>query len=339
MKIAGVLVVVLIPMFVFGQKVDSLNYHTEPKGGMAALAITYFKIDFTKEEIDYLRTHEAELIFMVNEDGRAKLEKVNNIGIPSIIDSMKRADHRLPEFYQEVVDGIPQRALFFITIRWPHYEMETQFRPYPIHRRKLDQFEFIEYYGPRLDLMLGGIANTPSGSTSRYNRNGGGMKMDIMVFGKKLGGGMVMVVHDNRMTENYPITTPIPQNPHRMTLFIGGAIGKVLKESPQGNHFIVQLEPCILIQNIVTIDQQIKNKPVQSRGFSPGLIVNYNLSLGTGKMSGHYLSPIAVRHYLNFNIGVRPMFTDRSFTAGAMFEAGVGYRLMEKHVHDYKIKD
>lgn len=340
----------------FGQMTDTLNRDVAPKGGIAAVGLVYYKIEFTPEEVAYLRDNEAEMIFKVSEEGKATLEKVNNIGLPSIVDSMMRVNDRLPEFYPEVVDGKPQPSLYFMKIRWPEYETvertfprstsppypspyEEEFSHYRFIGRKLDEFEYINYRGPRYDMLFGGVANTVGGSAIDYIYSGGGMKFDMMFYGEKgWGGGIVMTFHGNRARKEYPITTQFPQNKSRTTGFVGLAIGRLLADRP-GGQFSVQFEACYSMQNIVTVDPQVNNRPVQTQGFSPGFVINYAKNLGRGKMSIYYLSPTAIRHFLNLHLAIRPMMLDMPQASGIMYEAGISWRMGMRHVEDMKLKE
>lgn len=337
--------VLLLPLTaVFGQ-VDSLNMSASPKGGLAALALVYYKIDFAPEEVAYLRLHEAELIFTVNENGKATLEKVNEIEMRSIIDSMMRVNDQLPPFYPEVVDGKPRNTLYFMRLRWPHYEDVRQIFPSPYNirhdyfGRRLDEFEFIEYRGPRFDMLIGGVGNTVGGSVTEYNYSGGGVKFDMMFYGQRnWGGGMVMTFHGNRMRKEYPITTVLPQNRSRVTGFIGIAVAKLFDDTPAGQ-FSIQFEPCFSMQNIVTVDPQVRNKPVQAIGFSPGLVLNYAKTLGRGRMAAYYYQATAIRHFMNFHLALRPMMLDVPQASGILYEAGVSWRLAMRQAVDMKLKE
>src|SRR4051812_18088224 len=105
MKTLSLIAIVLISACAFAQNPASLNTKAQPVGGKGALQIIYYRIDFTQEETEYLRTHTPELIFSVSEYGKARLEKVNDIDRQSIIDSLMNVNDRLPEFYPERVSG------------------------------------------------------------------------------------------------------------------------------------------------------------------------------------------------------------------------------------------
>jgi hypothetical protein len=341
MKITPLIAALLLSFTAFGQSPDTLNRRVEPKGGMAALAIVYYKIDFNPEEIEYLRANEAELIFMVSETGKGKLEKVNDIGMPSIVERMLNDD--LPDFFPEVVDGKPQSAVYFMKLRWPHYSDMTPVSPYDARpfayiNHRLDEFEFVRYTGVRFDMVFGGVANIVNGTASEYIRNGGGMKMDMMFYGQKnWGGGMVMTFHGNRSKKDYPISTQLPQNPSRMTLFLGAGIGKIFEERG-GGHFNLQFEPCWALQNIVTVDPQIRNKPVQASGFSPGFVINYAMRMGKGRMYNYYFVPTVWTSYVNFHLAIRPLMLNVAAASGMMYEAGLSYRMGLRYVSDFKLK-
>jgi hypothetical protein len=325
----------------FGQVAETANRTAAPKGGVAAVALVYYKIDFTNEEAEYLRAHEAELIFTISEEGRATLEKVNGIEIRSIVDSMMSVNDRLPEFDPEIVDGKPQGTIYFMRLRWPQYkELTPVFQsPYNYFGRKLDEFEYITYRGARFDMLIGGVGNTVGGSAIDYIYSGGGVKFDFMFYGDKdWGGGMVMVLHGNRTRKAYPITTVLPQDNARSTIFFGLAIARLFEDRPAGQ-MSVQFEPSFALQNIVTVDPQVRNEPVQSIGFSAGVVFNYAKNLGKGRIANYYYMPTAMRHFINFHIGIRPMMLDLSQASGIMYEAGIAWRMAMRQAVDMKLKE
>jgi hypothetical protein len=345
MNITPLAVALLLTATVFGQNTDTLSRRVEPKGGVAAVAIVYYKIDFNPDEIEYLRDHEAELIFMVDSQGKATLEKVNFIEMPSIVERMMRVDHQLPDFYPEMVDGKAQSSVYFLRLRWPHYQpMQAVASSYDTRRQwdyvnhKLDEFEYVTYAGIRFDMLIGGVANMVDGSAAQYIRGGGGMKFDMMFYGDRgWGGGMIMTFFGNRWKKDYPVATSLPQNRERITMFLGAGLGKVFDERGPG-HFSIQFEPAFALQNIVAVDPAVRNKPVQALGFSPGFVVNYALRLGNGLMMNYYYTPTVWKNYLNFHIGARPMMFNMAAASGTMYEAGISYRMALRTVSDYKLK-
>src|ERR1044071_10379177 len=113
----------------FAQFVDPSNHEAEPIGGTAAVAIIYYRIDFTEEQTEELRIREAELIFSVSDEGKAKLEKVNNITMHSIVDSLMRLNDQIPEFYPKTENGKPVNGIYFMKLSWPNYQPLLQSVP------------------------------------------------------------------------------------------------------------------------------------------------------------------------------------------------------------------
>lgn len=323
-------------------QIDPGNSHATPKGGMAAVALVYYKIDFSKEERAHLRTHEAELIFGVSETGVAKLEKVNGIGILSIIDSMKRVDHKLPLFNPEMIDGVAQPTVFFMMIQWPHYQDRT-YAPYPgaytnIVGLKREMFETIEL-ASRFDMIIGGAATNFSGSAGNYLKTGGGVRMDLIFSGRSgWGGGLTMDVTGNAARKEYPIATQYQQSRSLSTLFIGLLGSKVISDNQRG---LMQLQAqlCFATHNIVTVDPGLKNKPVQASGFSPALVWSYALPIGQGRMSQYYFSPVFVKNYIEFHAAIRPVFYDVKSANGVCLEAGLSWRLAMIQVRSFKLRE
>jgi hypothetical protein len=342
-----------VSVALFAQAPDNLNAEAEPKGGDAIIAIVYYKIDFTQEQTDYLRTHEAELIFSVSERGRAVLEKVNDIDDSSVIDSMMRVNDRLPEFFPKISNGKAVNSIYFMKLSWPHYNqqipepMYPQYAPYlmpqylrpvgPLHRKKLSEFES---YTPlfRYDLTIGGILNAPMASAATYANEGGGMRMDCMFFGNKgWGGGFSTLFYSNKRIRPYPGTfarsygSPIPT---MMFTFNGG---KLIETSHVD--FIIQFEPGFVMQEVLSTDMLTEfDNPGFIMGFSPGVSVNAAIPIGPGHMNHFYAYPTAIKNYLNLHIAARPLLMNYKPASGVMFEVGVSYRLALAHVREYKLK-
>ncbi|HZY82783.1 MAG TPA: hypothetical protein VFE50_24855 [Cyclobacteriaceae bacterium] len=344
MKTPLIILALLISFAALSQNTNTSDRKVEPKGGVAAVAIVYYKLDFIPEEVEYLRTHEAELIFLVDEKGKAVLEKVNNIEMRSIVDVMMLQNESLPEFYPEVVNGVAQSSVYFMKVRWPQYQvMQPAPYMYPNNQtsyvgRKLDEFEYVNYQGTRFDMMMGGAGNMLAGDAAEFNKGGGGFKMDFEFYGKRgWGGGVVTLFHGNSLKKEYPLTTPLRQTSSRFLMFAGLVVGKLFKETPRGQ-FIAHLEFCYTSQTIVTVDPQLKNQPVLAQGLSPGVVMNYALNLGKGRMSHYYYFPTAYRGILNLHLAVRPMIMDLPQASGYLIEGGVGFRLSLRSVSDFKLR-
>lgn len=317
---------------------DTLNMKTQPRGGKAALQIVYYRIDFTKEETDFLRTHVPELIFSVSPQGKAKLEKVNDIEMRSIVDSMMRVNDRLPEFYPERVNGRAENGIYFLKLMWPNYQayQVPSGSTYPFQSlqyyspvaRKLSDFSEITYRGRRYDMILGVFNPGFNGNLGKVISKGWGAKFDFMIYGNKgWGGGFGTSIVIGKPSD-------FRDRNHIITLF-NGMIGKVFRETKMGQ-FGLQVEPAFGITDIVDPDNDVK---FIGLGFCPGVSAIYMLSLGPGRMSRQYFLPTSYKHYLSFHVGIRSMLFNTATASGTVADVGISYRLATRPVANYKLKE
>lgn len=338
MKIIPLIVICLLCLPAFGQK-------AEPKGGKGALQIIYYRIDFTQEETDYLRTHSPELIFSVNESGKAKLEKVNDIAMQSIIDSLMHVNDQLPGFYPERVNGIAQQGVYFLRLSWPNYQaystpgvitnpIVTYYNPV---RKKLSDFSEISYRGPRYDMVIGGFAASFGGNIGTSLNKGWGTKFDFMIYGSKgWGGGFGTTFVIAKERSNDP-SVPVPQqfNTHLITMF-NGSFGKIFGEGKPGGQLSLQIEPGF---GLTDASMSNTSDHALSLGFIPGVAAHYLLPLGKGRMARPYFLPIAYRQFLSFHVAVRQLMFNVQETRGTVYEFGLSYRLSQRPVMNYKLKE
>ena len=354
MRSLPIFLLILCTTAALAQQRDTLNLKAEPVGGTASLAIIYYRIDFTPEETEYLRTHEAELIFSVTYQGKAKLEKVNDIEMRSVIDSMMRVNDRLPDFYPETANGKAQNGIYFMKLSWPNYEFPLQPQqkqipytmpsamPMPLtnyyNRPKLDEFEYITYRRVRFDMLIGGAFNTFNGNLSRYFQNGGGLKMEYCYYGKKgWGGGLITDFYLNKPKTQLPVFGGGRQpNTNQFLYFIGLNVGKIFMRSDWGNVGI-QAELCYSIFSLAAVDQSFGGTTSIAMGYVPGAKLFYMMPLGKGRMQGYYF-PSAYRSYLCFHFGMRSLKMNVKEANGVMLDAGVSYRFVMRQVLDYKRK-
>jgi hypothetical protein len=316
-------------------QVDSLNMKASPRGGMAALALVYFKIDFAAPQRDYLRQHEAELVFFVDEQGRAKLEKVNDIEDPVIIDSMMNVNHRLPEFSPELRNGQPQSTLYFMRIQWPQYEMNPlagQLGKYPI-----SAFEKLET-NSRMDVVIGGQINGFIGNAAEYLKLGGGMRI-LLTYPTRtsLGVGMALNIYGNSLRKNYPVPITGPPNDAPPTMLIGFAISKPASRG-HNSRFSFTFEANYAVHNIVSVDQTLRNEPVQAQGFSPSFTVDYLIPIGKGYVMLGMFGGHLTRNFISIHASVRPIFYDIKEASGVMLDLGVSWRIAGFRVTEYKLR-
>ena len=330
-----IIVLLFVSTGAFGQMFDSLNMKTQPRGGKGALQIVYYRIDFTKEETDFLRTHAPELIFSVSPQGKARLEKVNDLGMQSIVDSMMRVNDRLPDFYPERVNGRAENGVYFLKLTWPNYQSQlgliSPYQPLTFYNpvmRKLSEFSDITYRGPRYDMILGVFNPGFNGNLGKVIKQGWGAKFDFMIYGSKgWGGGFGTSIILGKPSD-------FRDRNHMITLF-NGMIGKVFRETKMGQ-FGLQIEPAFGITDIVDRDNDVR---FIGLGFCPGVSAIYMLSLGPGRMSRQYFLPTSYKHYLSFHVGIRSMLFNTVAASGTIADVGISYRLATRPVANYKLKE
>lgn len=328
---------------------QSAEQKTEPKGGKAALQLVYYRIDFTQEQTDYLRTHSPELIFSVTPEGKAKLEKANDIDMPSVVDSLMNVNDRLPEFNPEIVNGQPQIGIYFLKITWPNYQFAARTSTstkeslrqlnsqlveiyYPV-MRKLSDFEEITYRGSRFDMLVGFFGTTTSGNINKYLGNGWGTKFDFMAYGKNgWGGGFLSTITFGKPTRtdpSFPIGTQLRSS---MLALFSGAFGKLFRETSAGQ-FSIQVEPSIGMTTA-----SLSSESMLAWGFSPGITGIYMLPLGKGRMARQYFMPVSYKQYLSFHVSARKLMFNTKEASGDIIEFGVSWRLAQRSVMDYKLR-
>jgi hypothetical protein len=322
----------------YAQEKDSLNYGPEPQGGINGLALHYFKIDFTKKQRLVLGMNEIELIYSVTRDGKASLEKVNDLEDPEIIDSLILATERLPLFQPQVVDGKSVPAIYFVKLRFPTYTNASWDSRVRVDRPGLSDYKDIEL-GRSLDMLIGGVVNTFTGNAQDYLKTGGGMKVDIIFMGeKKFGAGMVMSFYGNKSKQDYPINSTRPQIDAPPTLFIGLA-GQWVIDKKEKKQINFQFEANYIQQNLNTRIDPNDNNWDRFSGFSPGILVHYMIKLGHDHLSSYYWSPVVLNHWLNFHVGIRPLIYNSALPNGVMLETGVSYRMKTSFIKSYALKD
>ncbi|GAB3171137.1 hypothetical protein [Telluribacter humicola] len=319
------------------QTSDSLNQNVSPKGGLNALALHYYRIDFTKEQRQRLKDVELEFIYQIDESGALALEEVNGINDKDIVDSLKNRTLTLPRFSPQVVNGTPQPSLYFMKLTFPSYQMTNSrlamIQPYLYNEAKLDDFEYIKKSNQRMEVLFGGVYNQFLGNPSLYLRPGGGMKVDVTYTAKNLlMYGLTMSIYGNKFKQVYPIYVNRNQFPAPPTAVIGLVFGKWF------NKVNAQLELGTAVQNIT--ENKGGNDPdwVQLTGWSPGLVVNYPIKLGKDKIFYNYGAPSIFNHNLNLHVGVRQLFLSLKEATGGMFELGLSYRMSYEMIEEFRLK-
>jgi hypothetical protein len=345
MKIFSLIAGLLLSVAAFAQIPTSQNIKAQPVGGKGALQIVYYRIDFTQEETDYLRTHTPEMIFSVSEYGKARLEKVNDIDRQSIIDSLMNMNNRLPDFYAARVNGRPEQGVYFLKLTWPNYQyqngmnninsmMTLQYNPV---LRKLSDLEDITYRGPRFDMTIGAFMPTFGGNISKYLDKGWGTRFDFMIYGRKgWGGGFgtTLVIGKPKMVSP---AIPLRYNRSHLITIINGSFGKIF-DFKRAGQFAIQFEPGFGITD-ASIAPNTSADVAVGVGFIPGVTAHYLLPFGPGRMSRQYFLPVAYRQFLSIHVAARQLMFNTEETTGMIYEVGLSYRLMQRPVLNYKPKD
>jgi hypothetical protein len=313
-----------------------------PAGGISKLAIHYYKIDFTKEQRTQLEQTELELIYSIDERGKPVLEKVNGISDPAIVDSLIRQTERVSFFNPQIVDGKPEASVYFMKLRFPKYYSNVsigfdddirQFR-----KARHDDFESIEYKHS-MDIVIGGMLNAYGGSAQEHLNTGGGMKVDMLFMGQKnWGGGFTMDFYGNKLKKPYPISSTRAQTKAPPTLLMGGFASKKINQRGGSNELIIQVDANMALQNVVTRENNLDKDYVQFFGFSPGLVLHYNIAIGHEKPGLYYFQPVMVRNFINLNVALRPLFYENKAASGVMFEVGISWRLRTQFIDSYRFK-
>lgn len=332
------LLVVLCFQFAKAQE----NRDPEPKGGLAKLGSVYFKISFTPEQRAILEETEVEFIYLIDTTGTASLEKINGVEDRGILDSLERCTSRLPAFYPQIIEGVKQPAIYFFQLRFPKYA-PTQYynaaygmRNY--RKLSMDDFESIEKSPTHFDMVIGGMVNQFTGNASDYLKTGGGMKLDMAV-GKegKYVWGMAMNFYGNAVKKYYSVNTNRVMNDAPPTLLIGVVAGKEgMRKGKTKNSF--QLELCYAVQNVSSRTSPTDEDYIQWRGFSPGLVYNYQLYVGGDRLTHYYGEPTLFNNIINVHAAIRPIFFDWKEASGIMLEVGVSYRMSLSSIKAYKLK-
>ncbi|MGB4972683.1 MAG: hypothetical protein WBO32_08485 [Cyclobacteriaceae bacterium] len=331
------LIIGILPCHLLAQVGDR---EPEPEGGIAQLALQYFKINFSKEQRSHLEANELELIFMVDEVGNALLEKVNGTEDQAIIDSLYNKTLTVAKFIPQQVDGKDVPSVYFMILRFPQYK-SIRFNNYSnAWRFGRPTLEDLEDYtlGGRWDMLIGGVMNQFTGRPSDYLKTGGGMKFDFIFTGRKnFGMGLIMSVYGNSSKMDYPINTLRPQDPAPSTMIIGLATYQRLTEKER-SEVSLQFELGYATQNIVTREYG-SDYWLQLRGYSPGVTLNYLIQLGKKSLSQYYYEPIILSHHLNIHMSMRYIVLDLREATGPMVEIGLAYRMRMNFFKDLKFKD
>ena len=319
------------------QIVDTLNQDVSPKGGINRLAITYFGIDFSKEQRKRLENVEIEFIYEIDELGNPILSEINGIGDQDIIDSLQLQTTKLESFNPRIKNGEAVPSIYFMKLTFPSYKFtQRQFgllQGSAYNEADLEDFEYLNKSERRFDMIIGGAANIFFGNPSKHLSPGGGMKIDFNYSGKnKLLYGLNMSFFQNGLKLDYPINSPRAQiSP--VTGFIGLTVGKWFEK------FSIQGDLAFIVHNITEKIGNNDQEWVQLNGWSPGIVFNYPILLGRENPFYYYGSPSLLGHHLNLHVGFRYTKFSLKEASGLMAEIGISYRMTVHGVKEFKLKD
>lgn len=144
---------------------------------------------------------------------------------------------------------------------------------------------------------------------------------------------MNMNIYSNKLKQNLPINTTKEQFMAPSTILIGVTFGRWI------NKINIQTEITIAAQNITEKINENDTDWVKLKGWSPGIVVNYPFAISKERPYYYTGPPSLVSLNLNLHIGLRYMSFSIPESSGLMVEAGLGFRISNSYVSDYKLKD
>ena len=320
------------------QVLDTLNQEVSPQGGINALGIHYYGIDFTKQQRKLLKDVEIEFIFLIDEEGIPTLKEINGIADAEIMDCLEKRTLTVEPFNPRIKDGIAESSIYFLQLVFPTYKMTPQkygmLLGATYNEAKLEDFEYIHKSNSRYDVVFAGLMNQHLGNPSEYLNLGVGFKTEVtFTDNRKLIYGLNMSFYGNKLKKDYPINSTREQNSSPISAMVGLTFGKWF------NNFNMQAEIDIGVHNVTEKLEKNDKDFVQLNGWSPGVVVNYPLRLGKESTMYYYGSPSLLSHNLNLHFGLRYMKFSIPEASGFMMEVGVGYRMAVAKVHEYKLKE
>lgn len=317
---------------------DTTSTVAEPSGGIERLAWVFYTIEFTSEQRQSLAGRPLEFFFYVDHTGEAKLESTNGTDDQAIIDSLMTAGQVLPPFTPATKGGMAVPSLYMMKLTFPSYQPSsssfytTTVHPY-IGKYRLSDFDTLAVDHPSIHILFGGFANGFTGPAGNFLGPGGGFKVEMVFFDSNLMYyGMNMAFSGNERKRDYRISDEREQEGFPPTLFLGITAGKKLRD------FLIQVDADLALQNIITIDSNSEREPVQFWGFSPALVINYPIGIGSRVVVNHFGS-VRFDHYLNVHTGYRHLFMDNSQAKGGMWELGLSWRFANSPVRHYRFRE
>jgi hypothetical protein len=317
---------------------DTTYTSPEPVGGIERLALVFYTIEFAPDQRQLLVDRPLEFFFYISDEGEARLESTNGIRNPAIVDSLMSAGQNLPPFTPATRGGVPVQSLYMMELTFPSYQPNSNifystYGQKPSGKYRLDEFDTLSTDHPSIQFLFGGFANGFVGSAGDYLGTGGGFKVEMLFYDANLMYyGMNMAFSGNKRQREYSLSDTRDQAEAPPTLFLGVTIGKKIDD------FLIQADADMVLQNIITVDTDTDEEPVQFWGFSPGLIVNYPIGIGS-RVAVYPHGSMQFDHYLNLHAGYRQLLMGNSQAKGGMWEVGLSWRFGSSPVNYYRFPE
>jgi len=319
------------------QQIDSSYQEVAPPMDPTELAAKYYGIDFSPEIRRSINDVLLELIFVISQEGNPTLSEVNGTSHSAVLDSFRLRTQQIGQFSPRVRNGIPEKSIYFLQIAYPAYSTGLGANQYSYmqsyRQTDIDDFEELTLSGRQIDYNLGLLTNRFLGTPSEYLSMGGGMKVDVHATGRdQMSYGIIMNFYFNKRQLDYPLDTRRTQFSSTPSMIVGLSAGRWL------GSFLVQAEVGYTIQNITERIDVDDPEWIQLRGWSPGLVLHYPVTIAKDKPIYYFDTPSIRRHAINLHLGARYMDLSLSQATGIMLEFGVSYRGALESVSSYKLK-
>ncbi|MFT4667447.1 MAG: hypothetical protein ACI8YQ_001907 [Polaribacter sp.] len=329
------LITLVLLLFTFNSSFAQLiDQDASAPKSVNALALEFYRIDFTKGQRAELEGKELELIFTLSESGRAVLEEVNGLKNQIILDSLKQCTNRLPEFNPKIKNGVAKESLYFLQLIYPTYEMTSTGTGYvpSIEYKKLQSsdFKFIEEKKSGFEYYLGVIINHHLDNPADYIGVGIGVKSDfIWSIRNEIQLGLDFGFYSSKLKQNYPISSIEEQEDWQQSVYGGLLIGKKFRK------ISAQLEFNFAYQDVTERDV---DNVVSFNGWNAGLLFYYPINLNYEIFELNKTKKYIHRLNLNLHLGIRLIQLSEKETQGTIIEFGVGFRFDSHRITNYQLK-
>ena len=324
------------------------DHYARPVDSVSILCNHFLKIKFTDNQREVLCQFRWNMLFRIDETGKATLQEFEPNGNknPDILDSLAKASFTMPgKFYPRIHNGQPVSSVYSIELLFPcPGNTPNLFRaPFPTFKFPQEKIKSYHKSNKRLDVLFAFLANQPTGNVASYLEPGFGGKIDIIVPCPTVNIGLVVDFSENKRIMDYPGVTASKQATSTVLAFVGLGFNRGFKLDNR-QEFIIQFELMYAGQTIIHRDS---NNPsgIVLNGWSPGLMLNYLLQIGKDQFWNSRLSknskcrrPVVTQNYLNVHGGFRLMDFQVKEASGWIFEIGIGFRLSQSLLRDYELK-